>query len=171
MTRLEAGALSVKKGIVSVEEVIGSALRRTEDALAGRDVHTSVPSDLLAAGDSVLIEQVLINLLENAAKSSPPASAIDIAAKKEGSTIVLDVCDRGPGVPRADAERVFEKFCRVHEGEGGGVGLGLTICKGIIEAHGGTIRVLNREGGGATFRFTLPASPNLEPTIDARGLS
>ncbi|CAN5898839.1 sensor histidine kinase KdpD [soil metagenome] len=172
MTRLEAGALKVKKGLLSVEELVGSALGRTSDRLAGRAVRTSVPSELLAACDAALAEQVLINLLENATKYSPPGSAIEVAARGEGGMIEIEVSDRGPGIPPADAERVFEKFYRVHEGEGGGVGLGLTICRGIVEAHGGTIRVLQRPGGGATFRFTLPAAPaaeNAQPTQQARG--
>jgi two-component system sensor histidine kinase KdpD len=156
MTRLEAGALKVQKRLESVEELVGSALGRTSDRLRGRDVSAQIPAELLAACDSALVEQVLINLLENATKYSPPNSPIDVAAREQGSMVVIDVSDRGPGIPEADAERVFEKFHRVHEHEGGGVGLGLTICKGIVEAHGGTIRVLQREGGGATFRFTLP---------------
>ena len=173
MTRLEAGALKVRKGVVSVEELVGSALGRTSDRLGGRDVRTSVPPALLAAGDSALVEQVLINLLENATKYSPPSSPVELAAREEGGMIEIDVSDRGPGIPQADADRVFEKFYRVHEGEGGGVGLGLTICRGIVAAHGGTIRVLQRAGGGATFRFTLPAAPadvqNVQPPGEALG--
>ncbi|HSO38690.1 MAG TPA: ATP-binding protein, partial [Labilithrix sp.] len=140
---------------------------------AGRDVRTSVPSELLAACDPALAEQVLINLLENATKYSPAGSAIEVAARGEGGMVEIDVSDRGPGIPQADAERVFEKFYRVHEGEGGGVGLGLAICRGIVEAHGGTIRVLQRPGGGATFRFTLPAAPagveDAQPPREAQG--
>lgn len=159
MTRLEAGALKVKEGPLSVEELVGSALGRTSDRLAGRDVQTNVPPHLLAACDSALVEQVLINLLENATKYSPAGSEIEVAARANGAMIEIDVSDRGPGIPAADADRVFEKFYRVHQSEGGGVGLGLAICRGIVEAHGGTIRVLPRVAGGATFRFTLPAAP------------
>ncbi|AKU97797.1 Osmosensitive K+ channel histidine kinase KdpD [Labilithrix luteola] len=159
MTRLEAGALKVKTGPLSIEELVGSALARTSDRLAGRDVRTNVPEDLLAFCDSALVEQVLINLLENATKYSPPGSPIEIAAKAEGDVVTIEVSDRGPGIEAAYAERVFEKFYRVHEGEGGGVGLGLTICRGIVEAHGGTIGVRSRSAGGATFHFTLPRAP------------
>lgn len=159
MTRLEAGALKVKTGVLSLEELVGSALGRTSARLAGREVRTSVPSELLAACDLALVEQVLINLLENATKYSPAGSAIDVVAQVEGDMIAIDVSDRGPGIEAVHAHRVFEKFYRVHESEGGGVGLGLTICRGIVEAHGGTIRVVPRSGGGATFRFTLPAAP------------
>jgi two-component system sensor histidine kinase KdpD len=157
MTRVEGGALKVQKRPESVEELVGSALGRTSDRLRGRDVSARVPAELLAACDSALVEQVLINLLENATKYSPAGSPIEVSAREQDGMVAIDVSDRGPGVAEPDAERVFEKFYRVHEHEGGGVGLGLTVCKGIVEAHGGTIRVLQREGGGATFGFTLPA--------------
>jgi two-component system sensor histidine kinase KdpD len=119
MTRLEAGALKVQKRLESVEELVGSALGRTSDRLRGRDVSAQIPAELLAACDSALVEQVLINLLENATKYSPPNSPIDVAAREQGSMVVIDVSDRGPGIPEADAERVFEKFHREHEHEGG----------------------------------------------------
>ncbi|MDB4938511.1 MAG: Osmosensitive channel histidine kinase KdpD [Labilithrix sp.] len=156
MTRLEAGALKVQKRPESIEELVGSALGRTSDRLRGRDVSARIPQELLAGCDSALVEQVLINLLENATKYSPAGTPIELAAREQGGMVEIDVSDRGPGIPEAEAVRVFEKFYRLHEHEGGGVGLGLTICKGIVEAHGGTIRVLSRAGGGATFRFTLP---------------
>jgi two-component system sensor histidine kinase KdpD len=157
MTRLEAGALKVRKEPQPLEEVVGAALGRLEDRLAGREVTTSIPHDLpLVPFDSALIEQVLINLLENATKYSPPKSAIEVAAFADGASVEVAVSDRGPGVGEEDVDRVFEKFYRVRAGEGGGAGLGLAICRGIVVAHGGRIWVENREGGGASFRFTLP---------------
>jgi two-component system sensor histidine kinase KdpD len=157
MTRLEAGALRVQKEPQSVEEVVGAALDRMEDRLRGREIRTAIPEDLpLVPFDPALMEQVLINLLENATKYTPPASPIDIAARRRGGDVEIEVSDRGPGVDPKEAERVFEKFYRAREGEGGGVGLGLTICRGIVSAHGGKIWVENRSGGGASFRFTLP---------------
>jgi two-component system sensor histidine kinase KdpD len=158
MTRLEAGALKVQKEMQPIEEVVGAALNRMEDRLRGRDVTTAIPEDLpLVPIDSALIEQVLINLIENATKYTPPATAIEIAARRDGDdALVVEVADRGPGVAPEDRERVFDKFYRVREREGGGVGLGLTICRGIVEAHGGRIWVEPREGGGASFRFSLP---------------
>ena len=158
MTRLEAGALKVQKEMQPIEEVVGAALNRMEDRLRGRNVTTVIPEDLpLVPIDSALIEQVLINLIENATKYTPAASAIEIAAKASGAdAITVEVSDRGPGVAPEDRERVFDKFFRVREREGGGVGLGLTICRGIVEAHGGRIWVEPRDGGGASFRFTLP---------------
>jgi two-component system sensor histidine kinase KdpD len=160
MTRLEAGALTVRKEEQPIEEVIGAALNRMDDRLRGRDIRTDIPPEVpLVPLDPVLIEQVLINLLENAAKYSPEGSPVDVivrnAAGPEGE-IELEVADRGPGVSKEEAERVFDKFYRVKESEGGGVGLGLTICRGIVKAHGGRIWVEARPGGGASFRFTIP---------------
>jgi two-component system, OmpR family, sensor histidine kinase KdpD len=160
MTRLEAGALKVRKELQPLEEVIGAALHRLEDRLRGREIEASIPEDLpLVPFDPVLIEQVLINLLENATKYTPPGSPIDVLAVSRDGLVETEVADRGPGVAKEDAERVFEKFYRAREGEGGGVGLGLTICQGIIGAHGGRIWVAERAGGGASFRFTLPLDP------------
>jgi two-component system sensor histidine kinase KdpD len=116
-----------------------------------------VPRDLpLVALDPALIEQVLVNLLENATKYTPPGSPIELSVHSSDDEVTVEVADRGPGVAPENAERVFDKFYRVREGEGGGVGLGLTICRGIVSAHGGRIWVEQRPGGGALFRFTLP---------------
>jgi two-component system sensor histidine kinase KdpD len=157
MTRLEAGALRVKKEVQPFEEVVGGALNRVDDRMRGRPVHTDVPPDLpLVALDAVLLEQVLVNLLENALKYTPPGSPIDVAVRTSGDDLEVTVADRGPGVAAKDAERIFEKFYRAKEGQGGGVGLGLAICRAIVAAHGGRIAVEPREGGGASFRFTLP---------------
>jgi two-component system sensor histidine kinase KdpD len=157
MTRLEAGALKVQKEAQPLEEVVGAALNRVDDRLRGRVVRTDIPGDLpLVPLDSVLIEQVLINLLENATKYTPAGSPIDITARARAGEVIVEVDDCGPGVPAAEAERVFAKFYRGREVEGGGVGLGLTICRGIVSAHGGRIWVENRPGGGASFQFTLP---------------
>jgi two-component system sensor histidine kinase KdpD len=158
MTRLEAGALKLKKEMQPIEEVVGAALNRMENRLQGRTVTTSIPDELpLVPIDSALIEQVLINLLENATKYTPAGTAIDVSARTEGDdAILVEVADHGPGIAPEDQERVFDKFYRVREREGGGVGLGLTICRGIVEAHGGRMWVMPSEGGGASFRFTLP---------------
>jgi two-component system sensor histidine kinase KdpD len=157
MTRLDAGALKVKKELQPLEEVVGSALYRLEDRLRGRAVGTNLPGDLpLVPFDAILIEQVLINLIENATKYAPPGGPIDIAVRAIDGEVEVEVADRGPGVNAADAELVFEKFYRAREGEGGGVGLGLTICRGIVSAHRGRIWVDPRPQGGASFRFTLP---------------
>ncbi len=157
MTRLESGGVHVKKEWQSLEEVVGGAFNRIESRLAGRSVTIRVPGDLVAPFDGVLIEQVIVNLLENAAKYTPETTPIDVAATKEDGAIVVEVADRGPGVPAEDQARIFEKFYRgPSERTRGGVGLGLTICRAILTAHGGRIWVDNREGGGASFRFALP---------------
>jgi two-component system, OmpR family, sensor histidine kinase KdpD len=157
MTRLEAGALRVHKEVQPLEEVVGAALNRVEDRLRGRDVRTDIAPDLpLVPLDPVFIEQVLINLLENATKYTPDGSPIDVTAHAGQGEMRIEVADRGSGVAAQDATRIFDKFYRVKESEGGGVGLGLTICRGIVAAHGGRIWVEERAGGGASFCFTLP---------------
>jgi two-component system, OmpR family, sensor histidine kinase KdpD len=156
MTRVEAGTLRVHRDWQPLEEVIGSALGRAERMLAGREVTTRLPSDLtLVPLDSILIEQVLVNLLENAAKYTPGGSAIEVGARVREGTVEVTVADTGPGIRPGEEARLFEKFYRGRT-DRGGAGLGLAICKGIITAHGGRIWVESRDGGGACFRFTLP---------------
>ena len=129
------------------------------------------PDASLVPLDSVLIEQVLINLLENAIKYTPPGSPIELSAIGARDVVTVTVADRGPGIPPGDEQRVFEKFYRARSGDGSaGVGLGLTICRGIIEAHGGRIWIENRSGSGAAFRFTLPLEgtpPPVAPEMEA----
>jgi two-component system sensor histidine kinase KdpD len=157
MTRLQAGALRVKKEWQPLEEVVGSALNRLEDALAGRAVTTDLAPDLpLVPLDAVLIEQVLVNLLENAIKYTPAGSPIEIRARTRPGGVEISVADHGPGIPPGEEQRIFDKFYRVNGVQVGGVGLGLAICRGIVMAHGGQLFVENREGGGADFRFQLP---------------
>jgi two-component system sensor histidine kinase KdpD len=108
-------------------------------------------------GDEVLLEQVLSNLLENAAKHTPAGTAVEISAKVSGDMFEVGVRDHGPGLAPGEEERVFEKFHQSRpEGAQSGFGLGLAICKAIVEAHGGTISARNAPGGGAEFRFSLP---------------
>ncbi|NUQ53558.1 MAG: hypothetical protein HUU19_12780 [Phycisphaerales bacterium] len=157
MTRLESGALVVKRDWVPLEEIVGAAATRLEAKLRGRTVSVSLPLDLpLLSVDPVLLEQVFVNLLENAVRHTPPGSPIDVAARRDDEAVVVEVSDRGPGIPSGDEERVFEKFYRGPAAPGGGVGLGLAICRGIAEAHGGTLKAEARPGGGSTFRLRLP---------------
>ena len=178
MTRLESGAVHVNKEWLTLEEVVGAALNRMDHRLLGRELRVSLPADLpLIPFDLVLIEQVLINLLENAAKYSE--GPLEINASLASGEVQVEVADRGPGIPEGQEARVFEKFHRAaREQSPGGVGLGLTICRAIVAAHGGRIWVQNREGGGASFRFALPiegqapalpAPPPFEPQV--RGAS
>lgn len=157
MTRIDSGGLHVKREWVPLVELVGSALNRLDAALVGRPIRVDLPADLpLLPVDPVLFEQVLVNLLENASRYTPAGSPIDISAAARDDAVVLEVADRGPGVPRGEEERVFEKFHRGRGVAGGGVGLGLAIVRGIVEAHGGTARLEHREGGGALFRVEIP---------------
>ncbi len=152
-TRLEAGA-SLNGEPYSVEEVVGTALERADRLLAGRRVETDIPENLpLSFMDPVLMELVFVNLIENAVRHAPDA-AIEIQARERMDALEVSVADRGPGLKPEDLERVFEKFYRSSAAPG--AGLGLAICKAVVEAHGGTIRAENRPGGGAVFRLTLP---------------
>jgi two-component system sensor histidine kinase KdpD len=171
MTRLESGAVKVKKEWLPLEELVGSALNRLEARLAERDVHVELPRDLpLVPCDAVLIEQALLNLLENAAKYS--RGSIEVSASARGAEVWVEVADSGPGIAAGQELRIFEKFQRVSQ-EGGpeGVGLGLTICRAIITAHGGRIWAQNRPGGGASFQFALPieGEPPKLPLADPSG--
>jgi len=161
MTRLESGALVVKRQWMPLEEIVGSALTRLESQLQGRPVRTDLPDDLpLVSADAVLLEQVFVNLLENAAKYTPDGSPIEIAAhgraNGQGGSITIEVSDRGPGIPPGSESRLFEKFFRGPQAGSTSAGLGLAICRGVVGAHGGTIIAANRPGGGAVFRMTLP---------------
>jgi len=158
MTRIASGAVNVAKEWQPIEGIIGAALGRLEELLRGRKVDVRVPLDLQPVPiDGLLIEQVLINLLENAAKYTPNGTPIDISAHAETGAVVVEIADRGPGIPSELVDRIFEKFYQLpREGASVGAGLGLAICRGIVEAHGGRIWAENRSGGGAVFRFTLP---------------
>jgi two-component system sensor histidine kinase KdpD len=158
VTRLEAGAVQLRKDWHPLEEIVGAALTRVERMLAGRPVTTRIPDDLpLVPLDGVLVEQVLLNLLDNALRHTPPGTPIEISASLDANHVAVEVADRGPGLPPGDEARVFDRFYRGRPGAPErGVGLGLSVCRGIVEAHGGRIEAANRPGGGAVFRFTLP---------------
>jgi two-component system sensor histidine kinase KdpD len=170
MTRLQSGSLEPQREWQPVDELIGSALRQMEGALAGRPVTTSLPPDLpLVNVDGVLLEQLLINLLDNAVKHAPGSTPIELGARVEterGRELVLEVADRGPGLREEDLPHLFEPFWRGGSTGASGVGLGLAICRGIAQAHGGTIEAARRAGGGALFRVRLPAGET-PPTVAA----
>jgi two-component system sensor histidine kinase KdpD len=157
MTRLESGALELRKEWHSIEEVVGAALRRLDKRLVGRRVTTHVLPDLpLVAMDDVLIEQVLVNLVDNALKYTPPGSPVEIIATATDEAVTVEVADRGPGIPPGLEQKIFEKFYRGQREDGRGAGLGLAICQGVVRAHGGRIWAQNLPGGGVAFLFTLP---------------
>jgi two-component system, OmpR family, sensor histidine kinase KdpD len=169
MIRVESGDLEVQKEWQLLSDVVGVALLRIEAQLKDHPVRTSFPPDLpLVAVDEILLEQVFVNLLENAAKHTPPGTPIEVGAIARPGEVEVFVADRGPGLPAGEEELVFEKFYR--GGVGAGIGLGLTICRGIIKAHGGYIWAENRPGGGAIFRFTLRIT-GTPPTIVAEEAS
>jgi len=166
ITRVESGA-QVKREWVPVEEIVGAALGRTETALAGRDIAIHVAPELGVQVDPVLVEQLVLNLLENAGKHTPPATPIEIRAVREGAGVAIEISDRGPGLPPGPPEQVFAKFFRGPDTRTAGAGLGLAVCRGIAVAHGGRIEALRRDGGGATFRVWLPGGDAPEAAPEA----
>jgi len=158
MTRLEAGALKVKREPADVQDLIGTAIGQMDARLSGRNIRVDVAESLSFVGlDFVLIVHVLTNLLDNALKYSPDNSPLEVRAQTTGAHLQISVLDRGPGIPQEELERVFDKFYRVQRPEQvSGTGLGLAICKGIVEAHGGHIRAENRPGGGTIITLFLP---------------
>ncbi len=168
ITRLEAGSLELRKDWTPLEEVVGSALNRQELAAGAGRVRVQIPPDLpLVPMDGVLMEQVLLNLLDNALKYSPPGSPVDVKAWAGPRSLTLSVTDHGAGIAEGEAERIFEKLARGKESGGRpGAGLGLAICRGIVTAHGGRIQAANHPQGGAQFMVTLPLGdppPDLPP--------
>jgi len=158
MTRLESGRLELERDWGSLGEIAGSVLRGLADRLATHRVIVELPEDLpLVRVDAGLIEQVLANLLENAARHTPPGTVVRLRAKLEGGEVVVSVEDFGPGLPEADVERLFDKFQHgVSEGSKGGVGLGLSTARAIVRLHGGRAWGEQLPGGGIAFRFALP---------------
>ncbi|WP_018411573.1 two-component system sensor histidine kinase KdpD [Methyloversatilis thermotolerans] len=168
MARLQAGAVSLHHDWLSLEELTGSALAALKPVLDRHVVHTDLPADLpLLYGDAVLLERVMANLLENAAKYTPPGSLITVSGRPEGESLTVEVSDDGPGLPAGDPDALFLTFKRGDpESSTPGVGLGLSICRAILRAHGGDIEAANRPppARGAVFRWWLPlrAMPDVE---------
>ncbi len=157
MVRVESGSLQVQREWQSLEEIVGVALLRLDALLAPLRVRVEVPPDLpLLRVDGLLIEQVLVNLLENAVRYGNSGGEITVTASRQGEQILVAVADRGPGVTESDVERIFEKFQRGDGAPAGGIGLGLAICRAIVAAHGGTIGAERRDGGGLRVVFALP---------------
>jgi two-component system, OmpR family, sensor histidine kinase KdpD len=160
MSRLESGMLKLNVQLHDMGDLASVVTRRLENELAGRPVHVSMPEDLpLVPVDFSLMEQVLTNLVHNATYHTPSGSSIDITAAAGDGTVEIAVRDCGPGLDPAEIPFIFDKFRRGSRVAPGGTGLGLSICRGIVEAHGGSIRAGNRPGGGAEFIVTLPLGP------------
>jgi two-component system sensor histidine kinase KdpD len=158
MTRLEAGALKVKREACDAEDLIGTAIGQVEGRLVGRNVEINVPEETpMIPVDFVLIVHVLNNMLDNALKYSPTESPLAVEARQEGQEVWISVLDQGIGIPSDDLDKVFDKFYRVQRPEHvTGTGLGLAICKGIVEAHGGRIWAEQRDGKGTRITIALP---------------
>jgi len=162
MTRIDAGALQVRRESCELYDVVAGAVRRTQKLLAQHQIKVDLPAGLpFLLADPGLLEQVLVNLLDNAAKYAPEGSEITVSARQHRYALTLSVADRGPGVPPGEQERIFDVFYRIREADRqrAGTGLGLTICRAFVQAMGGRIRVRDRdEGGGAVFEMEFPAS-------------
>jgi two-component system sensor histidine kinase KdpD len=163
MTKLESGAIAPKREMIDLGEIVGTALQRAGKVLADHRVKVDLPGDLpMLRLDFVLFEQVLFNLLDNAAKYAPAQSTVEIRARKRDGLVELHVLDEGRGIPQDQIERIFDKFHRAQEGDrkGPGTGLGLAICRGFVAAMGGTIRARNRaDRSGGDFIVELPVPP------------
>jgi two-component system sensor histidine kinase KdpD len=158
MARIESGAVHLNLQWQALEETVGSALRASRAVLASHRVVTDLPRELpLVRYDAVLIERVLANLLENAAKYTPPGSTVTLSARAHEGRLEVTVADDGPGLPAGQEEAIFEKFTRgERESAKPGVGLGLAICRALVQAHGGIIAARRAPQGGAALVFTLP---------------
>jgi two-component system sensor histidine kinase KdpD len=160
MTRLGSGAMQPNYAFHFAGDMVGTALGRAAKITSGHRMEVAIPADLpMLKVDPVLFEQVLFNLIDNAAKYAPEATAIDIRGRRDGNIVLISVMDEGPGVPVQDLERIFDSFYRVRKGDQvrAGTGLGLAICRGFVEAMGGTIRADNRsDRSGAIFTIRMP---------------
>jgi two-component system, OmpR family, sensor histidine kinase KdpD len=158
MARIESGEVKLNLQWQPLEEVVGAALEASRAMLQRHTVVVQLPRDLpLIKFDAVAIERVLVNLLENVSKYTPPGSTVTLSAQVIGEELSVSVADNGPGLPAGREEAVFQKFTRgERESATPGVGLGLAICRAIIESHQGRISAAQRPGGGAVFTFTLP---------------
>lgn len=167
MTRLGSGTLKPRIDWVDLADIVGGAVERAERLTRSHAVKVDIDPDMpLLCVDAVLLGQVFFNLLDNACKYSPPGTAIKVWARKAADHIAIEVADQGPGIPEADREKVFDMFYRVNlaDSQPAGTGLGLAICRGIVEAHGGTIRAeagLHGSGTAIIIRLPLPPAPNL----------
>jgi two-component system sensor histidine kinase KdpD len=168
VTRLEAGALKVSRQPCDVEDIAGAALEQSGGRSDNRPIRTDLPKELpFVCVDFGLTVQVLVNILENAFKYSPPDSPVEITGRQVGQQVEIEVADRGAGIPPEDLVRVFDKFYRVQRPDNvAGTGLGLAICKGLVESQGGRIAAENRPGGGTIVKLSLPVA---EATSEDRG--
>jgi two-component system sensor histidine kinase KdpD len=154
--------MALKKEWVEPRELVGRAARQLKEALRPFKLRVDVPLSLpTIKGDPILLEQTLVNILDNAAKYAPPGSEIAVTAERRDETLRMVIDDEGPGIPEEDRERIFDMFYRVRTGDAQskGTGLGLAIARGILDAHGGSIRALSAgKGHGTRIELSLPLS-------------
>jgi two-component system sensor histidine kinase KdpD len=168
MNRLESGVVRPAREWCDVRELLQSAIESELDSTRGRDVRLDVPEQMpLALIDHTLIEQAVAKLIANAASHTPPRLPIEIDAECKNEQLLISVSDRGPGLPADLADRLFEKFYRADARKAGGLGLGLSIARGFVEAHGGKLKAENRDGGGARFAISLPVKTTEAQAIRA----
>lgn len=158
LTRLESGHVAIHQELQPLEEVVGTVTELLEKELENHPLHIVLPPDLpMVPMDGSLIQQLLINLLDNAVNHTISGTAIELSARAQGAALLVEVADRGPGIRPGEERKIFDKFYRVTaEGKRSGMGLGLALCEAIVHLHGGRIWAENRPEGGAAFRFTLP---------------
>jgi len=160
MTKVDEGKMKITKNVELVEEVVYEAVQRTSKRFKDHKIKVIVPEKMIMAPmDGGLIEQVLINIMDNALKFSPEGSLIEVKAYEKGKLVYFEVMDNGIGIPEDILPHIFNIFftngSKVSDSRRG-VGLGLAICKSIVEAHGGEINAYNKKDGGAMFRFSIP---------------
>jgi two-component system, OmpR family, sensor histidine kinase KdpD len=164
LSRLEAGALKISRQPSEVRDLIGSALEQLGERARNRPIKTAIPEELpFISVDFSLIVQALVNVLDNALKFSPDSYPIEISSRQIDHEVLIEIADRGPGIPTKELAHIFDKFYRIEGTENiKSTGLGLSICKGIIEAHNGRITAANREGGGTVIGIVLPINTSEE---------
>jgi two-component system sensor histidine kinase KdpD len=175
MTRLSAGGLKPNVDWADLQEIVGAAAERARRLARQHTVRIDIDPEMpLLCVDSALMEQMFFNLLDNACKYGPPGTTVTVWARRMRNNIAAEVCDQGPGIPPEDREKVFDIFYRARssDGKGPGTGLGLAICRGIVEAHGGTIRIdAGLHGTGTCVIIRLPLPADLEPQVPADEVS
>jgi len=167
LSRIQSGAVHPALDVNTVDDLIGAALRRADALLRGRPVEIDLPDDELLAGKFDLTNSLraLVNLIENACRYSPGGSPITIRGRRDHGVLRITVLDRGPGVPPAERERIFEPFYRPRgtAADVRGTGLGLSIARGLAVAQGGAVEYSSRDGGGSAFSLIVPAADGLPP--------
>ena len=164
VSRLESGHVILKWDWCDVGELIAAAVDRLSPDILQRSIVMKIPEHIpLVRLDFVLMEQAIFNLLHNSTIYAGETTAVTVRAEYQNDTLEIEISDNGPGFNPEDLERIFEKFYRPHGSKAGGLGLGLTIVKGVIEAHHGRIEVKNQDSGGAIITLSIPTG-HLQPT-------